>query len=275
MRSFSVLYLYQDLDTPFGGSEELPNPAERRTLQRSLLLRGEVGLTERLAVRALLPVRSIETSGLFDFEGEGLGDLEVELMRRLGPEGGRGGGAIGGGLALPTAKDAPTGLTDENVFFGAGAASLLVTLEGFRTLNPSWAIFGSARYRRPLGEGDEDYQFGDNLGYQGTLAWSSNSGRYGFNVGLSNQHLGRDEQDGLELESRGGRFHYASLGARVTLREGLSLGVASSWLVDQDVRGDQLLARRQATIGLAWSWGEHVHADPHDDERHDHADHDD
>lgn len=257
--SFSLLYLYQDLDAPYGGSDELPNPDGRRTLQRTLLLRGEVGLGERLAARARLPLREIETSGGFDFQGEGLGDLEAELMWRLGPEEGRGGGAIGGGLSLPTAEDAPVDLVGENVFFGAGAVSLLVTLEGYRKLAPGLTLFGSARYRRPFDEGDEAYRFGDDLGYQGTLAWSPGEGRFGVNVGASGQHLGRDEQAGVELDNRGGRFHYASLGVRFRLREGLDLGLAGSWLVDQDVRGDQLLARQQATVGLSWSWGEHVH----------------
>ncbi len=218
-----------------------------------------MGLGERYALRALLPVRSIRTSGLFDFAGEGLGDLEVELLRRLGREGGRAGGAVGAGLALPTAESAPVGLTGENVFFGAGAVSLLATLEGYRRLGGAWTLFGSARYRRPLGEGDEAYRFGDDLGYQGTLAWSPAEGRLGVNVGARGRHLGRDEEAGVELDNRGGRFHYASLGLRLRLRDGLDLGLASSWLVDEDVRGDQLLARRQTTVGLAWSWGEHRH----------------
>ena len=183
-------------------------------------------------------------------------------MRRLGPEGGRGGGAVGAGLSLPTAEESPPGLVDENVFFGAGAVGLLVTLEGFRTLRPSWALFGSARYWLPLAEGDGDYRFGGDLGYQGTLAWSPGEGRLGLNLGISNQHLGHDERNGQELDDRGGRLHYASVGVRYRLREGLALGVASSWLVDRDVRGDQLLARRQATAGLVWSWGEHVHEEP-------------
>ena len=253
--------MHQDLDTPFGGSEELPNPSGRRTLQRTALLRAEVGLGERHAVRAVLPVRSIDTTGLFEFQGEGLGDLEVVGLRRLGPEAGKGGGAVGAGLALPTAESAPVDLVDENVFFGAGAVSFLATLEGYRKLGPALTLFGSARYRLPLAEGDEDYRFGEDLGYQGTLAWSRGDGRFGAHLGISGQHLGRDEQAGVELDNRGGRFYYASAGVRFPLRDGLDLGLASSWLVDQDVRGDQLLARRQTTVGLAWSWGEHVHED--------------
>lgn len=239
----------------------MPNPAGRRTVQRAVLLRGEVGLGELWAARALLPVRSIETSGLFEFEGEGLGDLELQLMRRLGPEAGKGGGAAGLGLTLPTAESAPVDLIGSNVFFGTGAVGLLATIEGFRKMAPEWTLFGSARYRRPLGEGDESYRFGDDLGYQGTLAWGPAESRFGANLGLSGQHLGRDEQFGVELDNRGGRFHYASLGLSVSLRDGLDLGLASSWLLDQDVRGDQLLARRQTTVGLAFSWGEHVHED--------------
>lgn len=210
-------------------------------------------------MRALLPLRSIDGSGDFEFSGEGLGDLELSALRRLGPEGGRGGGAFGLGLVLPTAESAPVDLVDENVFFGTGAVTLLATLEGFRRLTPAWTLFGNARYRLPLEEGDEAYRFGDDLGYQGTLSWSPGSARLGASLGLSGQHLGRDEQAGVDVDNRGGRFHYAWLGARVRLRDGLDLGLASSWLIEKDVRGDQLLARRQTTIGLAWSWGEHEH----------------
>ncbi len=239
---------------------------QRRTLQRALLLQGEWGLGERLAVRFTIPYRDIETSGGFEFDDQGLGDVDAWGLWRLGPEGGQGGGAVGGGLSFPTGKDAPVELTGENVFFGVGAPSLLATVEGFRQLPAGFRLFGSVRYRLPLGEGDEDYRFGDDLGYSGTVAWRRGEAPVEITAGFTGQHLKQDEQDGIKVDNRGGRMHYATLGAGFSLGRGLALNVLSMWLVEQDVRGDQLLAEWQAVTGLSWSWGRHDHADDHSEE---------
>lgn len=232
----------------------------RRTLQRALLLQGEWGLGERFAVRAMIPYRDIETSGEFQFEGNGMGDVEAWGLWRLGAEEGQGGGAVGGGLAFPTGEDSPAALTAENVFFGVGAYSMLATVEGFRKLPAGFTVFGTARYRLPLGSGDENYRFGDDFGYSGTLTWQRENSPVGLMAGITGQHLGQDEQDGEKVDNRGGRMNYALLGASFSLGKGVTLNIVSLWLVDQDVRGDQLLAEWQAVTGLTWAWGKHEHA---------------
>jgi len=237
---------------------------ERRTLQRSLLLQGEWGLTERVAVRAMIPYRDFKTSGEFEFNGDGMGDVEAWGLWRLGPETGKGGGAIGGGLSFPTGKDSPADLTGENVFFGTGAFSLLATVEGFRQLPAGFRLFGMARYRWPTAEGDDSYRFADVFGYSGTLAWQRENSPIGLMAGITGQHLGQDEQYGVKVSNRGGRLNYASLGASVGLGKGLALNIVSLWLVDQDVRGDQLLAEWQAVTGLTWAWGKHTHPEDED-----------
>jgi hypothetical protein len=202
---------------------------------------------------------------MFDFDDHGLGDMEGWALWRLGPESGRGGGAVGGGLSFPTGKDSPRTLTSENVFFGVGDYSFLASIEGYRRLTENLQLFGLLRYRFPLGSGDDGYRFGDDLGWTGIIRWHPRGGPVGLMLGLSGQHLDQDEQNGEPVESRGGRMHHASVGVNVPLGGGVMLSALSQWLVEQDVRGDQLLAPWQIIAGLTWSWGAHEHAEGHED----------
>jgi hypothetical protein len=229
------------------------------------LLQTEWGLGERLAVRGLIPYRDIRTSGRFDFDGSGLGDIEGWALWRLGPEGGRSGGVVGGGLAFPTGKSVPRALTNENVFFGVGNYSLLASIEGHHQLGGSLQVFGLVRYRLPLGAGNDGYRFGDDLGWTTILRWQPRGGPLGLTVGISGQHLGVDEQNGAPVPNRGGRLHYASVGASIPLGGRVTLSALSQWLVEQDVRGDQLLAPWQMVTGLTWSWGAHEHSEGHEE----------
>lgn len=67
----------------------------------------------------------------------------------MGPELGRAGGVLGAGLAFPTGRDADPETTDENIVFGAGDYSALLSVEGFRRFGPNRTLFGLLRYRAP------------------------------------------------------------------------------------------------------------------------------
>jgi len=255
------VFVYQDLDTPFSGSRELDNFDDRRTQQRLWLAQAEWGLTERLSVNALVPYRDVSASGRINFNDAGLGDIQVGANWRLGAEGKRFGGAVGGGLALPTGDDAQSGLTSENVVFGAGDFSLLASVEGFRRLATDWTVFGLARYRRPLGAGDDDYRFGDDIGWVSSVRWQVRGGPVSLMSTLSGQHLGRDHQHGASVDSRGGRMHHAGVGVGFPVGGGLSGSLLAQRLIEKDVRGDQLLAEWQFIVGLNWTWGSHEHGE--------------
>jgi len=225
------------------------------------LAQGEWGLGERLSVTALIPYRDVSASGRITFNDAGLGDIQVGALWRLGTEGKRFGGAVGGGLALPTGDDAQSGLTSENVVFGAGDFSLLTSVEGFRRLAPDWTLFGLARYRRPLGAGEANYRFGDDFGWVSSLRWQVRGGPVGAMATLSGQHLGRDDQHGAAVDSRGGRLHHTGLGVAFPVGGGLSASLLAQRLIERDVRGDQLLAEWQFTAGLNWTWGTHEHGE--------------
>ncbi len=242
----------------------------RRTRQRTLLLQTDWGLTERFAVRAVVPLIDIAASGMFTFHGSGLGDVEAWGHWGLGPELGAHGGALGAGLALPTGRDVGSELTEINsVAFSAGELSLLLSAEGFRRLAPSHTLFGLVLYRRPLGSGPGDYRFGDSLGWSGIWRWSPERTPVSFSLGLTGQHLGQDEQAGERLPFRGGRLHYATGGVSLPLgKNGGSLSLLAQRLVERDVRGDQLLAPWNLMVGYSFSWGEHTHDGPGHDDHH-------
>jgi hypothetical protein len=58
-------------------------------------------------------------------------------------------------------------------------------------------------------------------------------------------------------------MHYASAGANLALGEkGGSIGLLAQRLIEQDVRGDQLLAPYSFTAAYSFSWGAHEHEAP-------------
>ncbi|MEE9218357.1 MAG: hypothetical protein V3U98_04760 [Acidobacteriota bacterium] len=199
---------------------------------------------------------------MIDFDSSGLGDMEVWGRWGLGPELGRSGGALGFGLGLPTGRDGDPDTTDENIIFGAGDYSMLLSAEGFRKLGPAQAIFGLARYRLPLGAGSNGYRFGDDFGWAGTWQWRPRGGAVGLSLGLSGQHIDQDRQDGAPVASRGGRFHYAAAGISFPLGGKGTGGALVQRLVERSVRGDQLLSPWNFVVGYSLAWGEHTHPEP-------------
>lgn len=259
-----VGFLYQDLDTPYMGEDEIDNPEGRRTLQRVFVVQGEWGLGERFAARLFIPVRDFSASGEIELNDSGLGDVEAWGRWAVGPEMGKSGGVLAAGLAFPTGSevDDPE-VVEENIIFGAGDYSLLLSAEGFRRFGTSHTLFGIARYRYALGAGGNGYRFGDDFGWSGTWQWKPRGGPLGLTAGLSGQHLGEDRQDGAPVISRGGRLHYASGGVSFALGEkGGTIGFLAQRLIEQDVRGDQLLAPYNFTAAYTFSWGEHAHEAP-------------
>jgi hypothetical protein len=167
-------------------------------------------------------------------------------------------------VAFPTGSEADDpDVIEENIILGAGDYSLLLSAEGFWRFGPAHTLFGIARYRYALGAGDNGYRFGDDFGWSATWQWKPRGGAFGLTAGLSGQHLGRDTQDGAPVISRGGRLHYASGGVNFALGEkGGAIDLLAQRLLEQDVRGDQLLAPYSVTAAYMFSWGEHTHEAP-------------
>ncbi|MCZ6695552.1 MAG: hypothetical protein O7A63_03330 [Acidobacteria bacterium] len=220
------------------------------------------GLGERLSARLLLLGRDITATGMVEFDSAGLGDIEAWARWGLGPEEGRGGGAVAGGLAFPTGREGDPSVTDENIVFGAGDYSLLLSVEGFRRLTSSQTLFGLARYRYPMGSGSNGYRFGDDFGWAATWRWNPGAGPIGLLLGASGQHLGRDELNGADVLSRGGRMNHLSAGVSFPAGKRTSIGLVGQHLIDQDMRGDQLLAQWNFVAAWTLAWGQHLHEPP-------------
>jgi hypothetical protein len=199
---------------------------------------------------------------MIEADTSGLGDVEVWGRWGLGPELGRSGGALGAGLAFPTGREGDPETVEENIVFGAGDASLLLAAEGFRRVGPQHTVFALALFRLPLGSGDGGYRFGEEFSWSGAWQWKPRGGPVGLSLGLSGQHFGQDEENGDPVESRGGRVHYAAAGLTFPLGDGGSVGLLGQYLIEQSVRGDQLLSPWNFVVGYTFAWGEHVHPEP-------------
>jgi len=251
-------FLYQDLDTPFMGSREIPNPDQRRTIQRSLVAQVDYGWTDRLATRFVLPARDIGISGRVEIDTAGIGDVEAWARWRLGDALARWSGVVSAGLALPTGREPEPSLADENAFFGAGNESLLLSAEAGRRVGDAGSLFILVAYRDPLGAASSGYRVSDDFAW--TAAWSHApaDSRFGLVLGASGRHLGQDRENGALVESRGGRLQHLHAGLTLSAGDAGRVGFIAQYLVEQDVRGDQLLAEWNliATYGLRWSRGD-------------------
>jgi hypothetical protein len=72
------------LNTPFQGTEEIGNPDDRLNKQHTVILVGEVGLSERFSLQGLLPLRSFDITGREEISAEGAGDAARDRVNTSG-----------------------------------------------------------------------------------------------------------------------------------------------------------------------------------------------
>jgi len=264
--TFDFFYQHQKLDRVYLGDTIAPNPENRRNTQRTILVRGEYGLTPGTSLAFGLPVRDVDLRGMETADVTGAGDLEaavrwsplpVTLARRVLIN-------LSAGVTLPTGRSTGSDLTQENIQFGAGAVSALAAVEMSARLTPHAALFGRAGGRWPTGEGDDGYRFGDAYDWLAGLDAGQESGRVRLQAMLLGVHLKQDTQDGVPVEDRGGRLLYGIGGVRFETTEKTALAFSVQRLVDADLRGDQLAARWvfQDGVQVRFGGGEHpAHAD--------------
>lgn len=211
-------------------------------MQRALVAQLDLGWTDRFATRLVVQGRSIDASGRLNVEDEGLGDSELWGRVSLGAPLARWSGVASAGIALPTGDDPDPALADESAFFGAGASSLLLAGEAGRPLGTSGSLFFHAGYRRPLGAASSGYRVGDDASWTAAYSVTPGAGRTGVVVGLSGRHLGQDEESGAPVATRGGRLHHLQAGLTLGLGGAGRIALVARRLVEQQVRGDQLLS---------------------------------
>ena len=250
--NLGVTYLFQELDTPFGGNDELPNPEGRRNRQQTLLLQAEFGLTERLALSGTLPLRHAQGDGHIDLNTSGLGDTEVVLRYATNPLGLRNRASFNllGGVGLPTGRSEGIELTMENIQFGVGDFTGIAGLELSYRINSAVSGFFRSQARLVLGSNSDGYRFGNSFDNAVGVSFLLGASDLRLFTQLSTLHLKQDHLDGAPVVSRGGRRVFGALGLRfgtVGARGGVVALVQR--LVDVNVRGDQLVSPWNFVLG--------------------------
>ncbi len=243
--NFGAALLIQDLDTPYSGSDEIPNPDGRRTRQQTLLLQAEFGLTDRWALGATLPLRHAKAEGRTDLDTSGLGDIEVLLRYAAFPM------ALGrlaslnllGGIGLPTGRSEGMLAAQENIQFGVGNFTAVAGFEWSYRARPGITAFLRSRAGWVLGANDDGYRFGDSFDNAAGATFLLRSPNLRIITYVSTLHLEQDRQDGEPVQSRGGRWIYGAVGLHATgVGQNGAIAITLQRLIDVDVRGDQLVS---------------------------------
>ncbi len=231
------------------------------------MLTGEVGLSERLSIQGLIPVRTVDLSGRADISAEGAGDLEVTLRTSLThPErSGRFAALAYYGAALPTGKDSDPALLAVNAQFSRGVASGILGGELSLKVARDSQIYGRAETQIPVGE-DEGYRFAATRTAAALFTSPFGASNVRWLTGMEFRYSGRDrlnvEDDGrgaLAAPNRGGHQTRLLGGFLFGLTRRNNLGVLASYLLDADLAGDQLVARTEYVVGWQGTFGTYRH----------------
>lgn len=246
--------LRQVLDTPYSGSEVIPNPEGRRTLQDGLLLTADYGLAERVNVGILIPYRVSRSSGRVEADVQGLGDIWLSARIAL-TDPHRAPLRVNALTltSLPSGK-VETGFLDENIVLGVGAASLGAGFEVIRDSPSGASAFLRALGSKPTGPSDEGVRFGGSVsssaGYGrpfvggGRVRWAA-SGTVSWTEA--------DRVGDLSIPNRGGRLVTLSAGLAFPLGRGPELSLGAERLLSADLRGDQLASRWSGFFAVRWT----------------------
>ena len=140
-------------------------------------------------------------------------------------------------------------LTRENIQFGVGDFTGITGVEFSYLFRPTFSFYFRSQGRFVLGSNSEGYRFGD--GYDTALGGSFRFGASQFQLltQISTLHLEQDQQDGIPVDSRGGRWVYGSLGVRFRTGERSGIVALAQRLLDVDARGDQLVSPWNFLVG--------------------------
>lgn len=257
----------QRLNTPFLGTREVGNPDDRLNRQHALVLAGEVGLSERLSIQGLIPVRTVDLTGREDLSTEGAGDLEVTLRTSLThPERSRRFAAVAYyGAAFPTGKDPDPDVLQQNAQLSRGVVSGIVGGELSVKVGKDSQVYGRGETQLPLGD-DEGYRFAAARTVAALFSSPFGGSKVRWLGGLEFRYAGRDrinaEDDGQGAQvtpNRGGHQTRLLGGILVGLTRRNNLGILTSYLLDADLAGDQLAARTELVVGWQGTFGTHRH----------------
>jgi len=264
--SAGVAWGDQILDVPYIGASRNGVTDSPRTIEQSLLLTGEVGLSERFSLTGLLPIRSADLSGANAFETTGAGDLLLAARHSLtSPEKeGRFTAVAIYGAWLPTGSSNDSRSLSENVAFTRGTVTLDVGGELAWKAGRS-RFFSRVDAQYPLGDDRNGYRFAPSRSGSVALSHPLTERSLSWLLGLEARYAGVDEIDGKSIATRGGFSSRATGGILWSVARRQNVGLLVSRLLRADMNGDpatgegQLVARNEIVVAWQGTFGTHRH----------------
>lgn len=241
-------------------------------MEQSILLSGEVGVSERFSLTGLLPLRSASLSGDDAFVTTGAGDLLVGARQAVtSPEKSSRFNAVAiYGAWLPTGSSNDSRKIDENVAFTRGAVTLNFGGEVAWTAGRS-RIFAQLDAQYPLGDDKSGYRFAPTRNGSVTLSHPLAGEAVSWLLGVGARYAGVDEFKGEAVATRGGITTRATGGILWSVVRRQNVGLLVSRLLTADMNGDpgtgegQLVARNEIVIAWQGTFGTHRHPVDRDD----------
>jgi hypothetical protein len=264
--SAGVAWGDQILDTPYIGTRPHGLTDSPKTIEQSLLLTGEVGLSERFSLTGFLPLRSADLSGPDAFETNGAGDLLLDARQSLtNPEKDARLSAVAVyGVWLPTGSSNNSRNLSENVAFTRGTVTLDVGGELAWKAGRS-RFFGRIEALYPLGDDRNGYRFAPSRNGSLALSHPLAGKNLSWLLGLEARYAGVDELGGRGIATRGGSSERATGGILWSVRRRQNVGLIVSRLLRADMNGDpvtgegQLVARNEIVVAWQGTFGTHRH----------------
>jgi hypothetical protein len=273
---------YTSLESVYSGSEEVSNPGAGEEYWTTELS-GFYGLTERLVVMAIVPIRKTALEGHLhvhedgaveaeDVSGGAFGLGDVTLLARytaferhtLGAT-----TAVAGllGVKLPTGStdemtDDGAEYLDAHLQAGTGSTDMVLGLSASHAmgrLTLSTNLLGSIPTEGEAG--GIPHRYGNTLNYDATARYRASgagtdspggSASIYLSMGLNGELRGKEEEDGIEVANSGGNTVYLSPGAQVSIADHLVFELTYQHAVFHDLNGTQLGEDYRAAGGVTY-----------------------
>lgn len=258
-KEFTVnfIYLYDKLDKIAQGKEELPNPNNLRTIQNTILVYVDYGITQRLTLSGSFPAQFVDgNTPILNGKYSGLGDISLlanykvihPLFKSVPTV------SLNFGFRFPTGsidKKLQGTRIPDRVQLGSGIFSLLLGAESFYRASKRFSLFGNISTRISLGKNKYDYKVGNDLQLSlgnsfNTLSWLDLTSQ------VSYLYFATSKINGQTDGATGGKLFYLTPGIQISASNNLFLRAQVRFLLYKNVEGLQFLSEQTLVTNIGY-----------------------
>ena len=251
--------MYEKLNNIVQGNDELPNPNSLRTIQNSILLDVDYGISQRLTLSGSLPIQFVDGNTPFlNGKISGIGDISllgrykvIHPVFKTAPT-----------VSLNFGFRIPTGSIDKQIsgvrlpdrtHLGSGIFGLLWGAEGFYRPWKKVSFFGNISTRISLGENKFDYKVGNDF----QISWGSSYNALKW-LDLTSQvnyvYFATNKIKGQTDESTGGKLLYLTPGIQFSWSDNLFFRTQVRFLLYKNIEGLQFLSDQTLVTNVGYKF---------------------